>query len=171
MARRGRLSEGLEHIKQAITIRVGIHTKKHSSVAEALNDVGVVYEKMSEFSLALNLYQQAVEIMEQTRGDKMTISSIQANMGCCFLHLGEVQKALTYFLNAYQMQKALGDNHPSVAAITRNIGCAYLSRGDPKKALAYLDKALVAEVITRERPCLALFCVRARRLTGDRNFR
>lgn len=56
--------------------QAGIHGRRHSSVAKVLSDIGVVYEKMSEFSLALNFYQVA---RPQTRHSCMMSENVPHN--------------------------------------------------------------------------------------------
>jgi len=112
--------------------------------AIALDKLAQVYFKQGEYSKALPLVEQALQLREQTVGRQHpdTATSLN-NLAYCYHAQGEYDKALPLYEQALQIRKqVLGQQHPSYATSLNNLALLYDSQGEYDKALPLFEQAL-----------------------------
>lgn len=134
----------LGYFHKALASAEALHGPRSEEVAKVMNNLGVVYNELGEFSNALDYLQRALEIRLAVHGEEnnLTATTYQ-NLGNAYLDAGDPNKALEYFQKALEInQKVLDPDDPALAVSYNDLGNAFYSLGDYGKALVYLEKAL-----------------------------
>lgn len=105
-------------------------------VASDLNNLGLSYQALGNYQLALDHYKQALNLDEKTLPkDHPHIATDWINIGAALVMLKQPQKALEYFERALVSTiKTLGNKHPKIAIIYNNMGIAYRSLKNMRKS-------------------------------------
>lgn len=134
----------LGYFRKALASAEAQHGPRSEEVAKVMNNLGVVYNELGEFSKALDHLQRALEIRVAVHGEEnnLTATTYQ-NLGNTYLDSGDPNKALEYFQKALDInQKVLESDDPALAVSYNDLGNVFYSLGDYGKALEYLEKAL-----------------------------
>ncbi|CAF3591327.1 unnamed protein product [Rotaria sp. Silwood1] len=130
--------------------------------ADYNHKLGWAYDDMGEYSKALTLYQQALEIQKTALPpNHPDLAQSYNNIGNVYSKMGEYSKALTSHERALEIEKiALSPNHPDLAASYNNIGLVYYNMGEYPKALSSYERALEIQKIALppNHPDLAMTC-------------
>ncbi len=124
-----------------------LHKKYLLSLAEALNNIGYIYNDQGDITKALEYYHKSLIILEETRlpdgqvGSKSGIATSLNNIGYIYEHQGDIPKALEYYHNSLKIREEIGDKK-GIAESLNNIGYIYDDQGDIPKALEYYHKSL-----------------------------
>lgn len=134
----------LGYFHKALASAEALHGPQSEEVAKVLNNLGVVYNDLGEFSKALDHLQRALEIRLAVLGEEYNLTATTYNnIGNAYLDSGDPNKALEYFQKALDInQKVLDSDDPALAVSYNDLGNAFYSLGDYGKALVYLEKAL-----------------------------
>jgi len=112
--------------------------------AIAHDKLAQVYLKQGEYSKALPLVEQALQLREQTLGRQHpdTATSLN-NLAYLYYLQGEYDRALPLYEQALQIDKKVyGDKHPDVATDLNNLAVLYYSQGEYDKALPLYEQAI-----------------------------
>ncbi|MCA9466311.1 MAG: CHAT domain-containing protein [Nitrospira sp.] len=128
--------QALSFYKQAIHIRTQLG-EENSDMADLFNKMGVTYETLERYELALLCFQRASDIWEKALGTN------HSEMGCAVFNAAQMYQKLNKFDDAlYAYQRALeiqisslGPNHQNVASTMNNLAGLY-------KTLEKFDDAL-----------------------------
>ena len=112
--------------------------------AHYLNQLGLVYMDMGEYSKALSSCERTLEI------DKVALppnhpdlASSYNNIGLVYDNMGEYSKALSSCERSLEIMKvALPPNHPNLSTSYNNIGSMYHQMGEFSKALSTYERSL-----------------------------
>ncbi len=144
------LYQGFSENEKAIT-----YTLKALKVKEALNDIngistslaglGGIYHNMGNYKLALNYYNQTLEIENKAKNPSnegyTRQGALIGNIGSCYIGLGEIDKGLENYLKAIKLYTEHGMEE-SCSTFYINIGLIYLNnKKDYSQALMYFKKA------------------------------
>ena len=132
-----------------------------ADLANSINNIGVCYQNLGDYSKALNYHQQSLEIRERVLGkEHPDYAKSLDNVASCYSDLGDYAKALEYRLQALEIrekvlgkehpdyqaleirEKVLGKEHPDYASSLSNVASHYSRLGDYAKALEYHQQAL-----------------------------
>ncbi len=130
--------KALAYGNRAIRLAEKINYKK--GIAQALNNIGVVYYNFSDYNKALENHFKSLA-MRKELGDKKDISASLNNIGNAYDGLSDYPHALDFFTQALKMREETGDKK-GIAGSSNNIGNLYYSRGNYYKALEYFFEAL-----------------------------
>ncbi|MEW6734781.1 MAG: tetratricopeptide repeat protein [Acidobacteriota bacterium] len=108
--------------------------------ALTLNNIGFIYNLLTEKEKALGYYQQALSL-RQAIGDKGGEGTTLNNLGTIYRLLKENKKALEYYQQSLSLRQIIG-NKTGEAITLANLGVYYSLLGDQKKALEYFTQAL-----------------------------
>jgi len=109
-----------------------------NGLARAFASQGIVFSQESNYYMALEMYQKALEIYLEI-GQKINIAKAYNNIGIVYKSQQNNAKALEYFKNAFGIQEEIGEQ---TAAVTlTNIGVLYAEKGNKKEALLNYTKA------------------------------
>lgn len=87
-----------------------------------LNNIGVYYEKLSDYSNALRYFEKA--LLKSYGGlDLITRAECLTNIGITYLEMGDFIRAESYYKKALKIDMSIGDNE-NIAKDLNNIGIA-----------------------------------------------
>jgi tetratricopeptide (TPR) repeat protein len=109
-----------------------------------------VYYGLGQYAKALEVYQQALAIAEET-GLRLGVGTTLNNIGLVYSSLGQYAKALEVYQQALAIHKET-QNQPGEGTTLNNIGAAYYRLGQYAKALGAYQQALVIAKEAQERP-------------------
>lgn len=134
----------LGYFHKALASAEAQHGPRSEETSKVMNNLGVVYNNLGEFSKALDYLQRALDIRLAVLGEKNALTAnTYENLGNTYLDSGDTAKALEYFRKALDInQKVLDPEAPDIAVSYNDIGNAWCVMGDYAKGLEYLNKAL-----------------------------
>ncbi len=110
-------------------------------IAQAYNDLGMAYYRLSQSDSALHCYEKSLKIRKIIGDENLIISSL-SKISMIFYETGDYNKSLELMfstLNIYEKQK----NTNNCAITLNNIGSIYNRLNSSDKAILYFKKALV----------------------------
>ncbi|MFI5136042.1 MAG: adenylate/guanylate cyclase domain-containing protein, partial [Chitinophagales bacterium] len=141
-------AEAKKYADSALSISQKINFTK--GIADANNQIGIVYWYLNENQNALTYHLKALDIYEKT-GNKKGISEALNRIGHAYADMPNYPKSLEYFQKALQLDEQLNDS----LGISKNldlIGFIYMHLEDYSQALAYYFQSLnIAESIGNKR--------------------
>jgi len=108
--------------------------------ASTLNNIGLVYNNISQPQEALKYYNQALPIMRSV-GDRYGEAATLSSIGVVYDSISQPQEALKYYNQALPITRSVGDRYGEAATLN-NIGAVYKSISQPQEALKYYNQAL-----------------------------
>lgn len=113
----------------------------HSLVAGALNNVGLVTERLGRYPEADSSYRRALEILGESDDD--LLGTTLNNLGWLRYSTGDYRSAEDFLERALDIRRrALGKDHPDVAQTLNNLAALRLATRDMGAAEALLKEAL-----------------------------
>lgn len=114
--------------------------------AARINDVGYCYYLMGYYEMAVTKYNEALQILRQTRNEKELYATLN-NIGTVYFKWGEYDKSIMYFEQTLQYDLEGGDAY-NLCVTYNNIGKVYDAHKKAGKAIDYftlaLDQAILA---------------------------
>ncbi len=111
-----------------------------SGIAGTLGNIGVIYQRQSDYTKSLEYLLKALKLSEEL-GSKSQITAILGSIGNVYDSQSDFKKALEYFIKALKLSEELGDKR-GIAAELGNIGNIYRKQSDFPKASEYYFNAL-----------------------------
>ncbi|CAF4677591.1 unnamed protein product [Rotaria sp. Silwood1] len=121
-----------------------ILSKDHVHIAEALNNIGLCYERLGKFELALEYDIRALEMKQRLfPHNHPDIATSLSNIGLAFYNHYNFEQALDYHQRSLAMkEQCLPSNHPELAVSYCNLGLVHLALNHYDKALIYYMRDL-----------------------------
>jgi len=176
--RRGDLDDALRLYEEALCIYKSVSKRARDmggrsrlaiqEVASTLKIMGMVYTKRGELDMAMNCFQDAIDIMRQNfneKGSGPVVTSILSRIGGIFAKLGKLEEAMSHYQEAYDLAtRTFGTtNHPEVAQILHHIAGIHQKGGDLAEAMRCYKNAakLYQAALGRNDPTVAttLVCI------------
>nr|WP_166155124.1 tetratricopeptide repeat protein [Neochlamydia sp. AcF84]NGY94722.1 hypothetical protein [Neochlamydia sp. AcF84] len=144
----GKLEKAAKYAKQALTFKIKLFDKNHSSLSKSYNNLGVVYQEQGKLRKAADLINQALDIDFKLFGeDSPFIAIYYNNLGSIYHEQGKLEKAIKSIQQALAIRlKLFGKNHPMVAICYNNLGTVYQEQGNFEKAADCINQALSIEL-------------------------
>lgn len=114
-----------------------MNENKPSFYADIQGNLGMLYEKLSQYQTALEFQNNALKLHKKN-DNQIGIANTYNNLGNLYSALKQNQKALEMFNDSYEIKKKT-DNKYSIASALTNIGIEYHSLKESDKALEYLN--------------------------------
>ena len=116
-----------------LALDLSIKTNNNKGIAQAHNDFGIIYYKLSEFDKSIASYKKALIIRKKLK-DTLGMGSLYNKMGIAYQRIFKMDSAIYFNTKALQVyQKA---NHQEyVALIKNNIANIYFNLKQYKRAL------------------------------------
>jgi CHAT domain-containing protein/Flp pilus assembly protein TadD len=108
--------------------------------ADRLLQQGIEQHKTSQFTAALQSWQQALQIYREIK-DRQGESRLMVGLGIAYLSLGDYPKAIDYHQQSLKIAREIKDRQLEGGTLG-NLGIAYLSLGDYPKAIDYQQQRL-----------------------------
>ena len=116
----------------------------HPKTADALNDLGFIFQKIGSYAKAEPLYQEALRIRQKVLGPEHsdTAESLN-NLASLYWAMGEYVKAEPLLKEALRIrQEVFGSGHPDTAQSLNNLAELYQAMGEYAKAEPLLQESL-----------------------------
>ena len=114
--------------------------KNERSAANALCNIGTIYNRTKKYDDALRYFEESLEIREKI-GDKKGIAISLNNIGIAYEHKHDFKKALSYHFRSFEIKKQLRDES-GIATSLSNIGEIHYELNDMEKATDYCKNSL-----------------------------
>jgi len=136
--RQSDLANALEYFKLALKINIEInHT---TELAASYNNVGVVYNRLGYYDLALQNHLNQLKINEEN-GNQRGIAISHLNIGNIYENLNDYDKAREQYLKSGEMHRALSDSN-SYSNTSINLGVVSMKLKEFEKARGFFNEAL-----------------------------
>lgn len=122
-------------------IELATKIKYPQSLAQAYNDLGIIYYDKENFDTAIALYNKAVAIRKQLKDD-LGLAKLYSKLGILYHQKGVYDSALTNQFMALELFKKTNVDVGTATALN-NIGNANQNLGRLDEALEYHQKALL----------------------------
>eukprot|EP00957_Ditylum_brightwellii_P080598 6130057-Ditylum_brightwellii.AAC.2 len=137
--RRGRIQEAIDTYSETLRCARIIHGEDHTTVAAALNSLGVLHYHSSsdESDEAMALFQDALRIRVNSLGlNHPDVATTLNNIGRIHVQRDEFDEALQYYEDALRIRGArLGTDSLDYAATAFNAGQSLHQKGEYDRAL------------------------------------
>ncbi|WP_170227947.1 tetratricopeptide repeat protein [Vicingus serpentipes] len=110
------------------------------SLAGSINNIGYVYSKHGEISIALEYYNQSLQLLVEA-GDQKGIASALNNMAAIYEDQGDILKALEFYHLSLRKREKLNDKKGKATSLN-NIGMIYINQDNINQALDYYQKSI-----------------------------
>lgn len=109
-------------------------------IIRSLNGLGNFYERKTDFTKALELYEEALDLAKKN-DDVEGFAILYNNMGLIYIKQGKYEEALPFMIEALKAEEALG-NDEGIAQTYNNIGVVYYYQQNFDKATSYFEKSI-----------------------------
>ena len=135
---------------QALTLGSQALDKEDTLLAKIYTTLGIVYDDIGEYSLALENFKKALEIRLALLGSEHPdVASLYHSLGIVYGNLGSYKEALANYKKAFAIwYETLGSQHPFVAAAYGSMGVVYRNLGEYELALENHKRALDIQLNT-----------------------
>lgn len=120
-------------------ISLSIKQKSDPEIAYFINEKGVNYWQLGDFSKALPQFLLSLEAIERT-GDEQRIAFALTNLSACYVRIGNYEKALDAALRSLKIKENGGDEL-AIAKSLLNVGGIQNKLGNFDKSLEYSTMA------------------------------
>ncbi len=117
-------------------IRKSILGGMHPDYASSLDNIGLLYSEIGDFSKAEQYCLQASYIYKNALGETHPeYAASLNNLGNLYRNIGDYSQAKQYYLQVLEILKtAKGESHPDYASALNNLGNLYRNTGDSTNA-------------------------------------
>ena len=141
-------SECLEYLEKSLSIKRTFCSNYSNdlSLADTLNDLALVYNRVNRYNEALKYFQESIEIKEKAFGtyNHSKIASSFSSMGIVYYRLGKYEKALEIYKKSLSIEQEINVNciNLNTAVALNNIGMVQCELGNYMKSLDYFNQSL-----------------------------
>jgi signal transduction histidine kinase len=121
-------------------LELGLKLKFDKGVAQAYNDMGIIYYDQEDFEKALDLYNRAFEIRKK-QGDQKGMAALYNKIGILFQRRGDFDKALDNQQKALTLYEKI-QNDIGISYSINNIGIIHQNMGNYEEALTYQERSI-----------------------------
>ncbi|MHA1610918.1 MAG: tetratricopeptide repeat protein [Promethearchaeota archaeon] len=145
----GNLDDALYYFKFNLRLRQKFEQPRPLDIANAFNNVGVLYNATGKLTAALSNLKQGYDLYKKV-GNTRGLSKAGHNIGAILIQRGELNEALKYMLRSMNID--LADKYISgIRVASQNIGEVFWHKREYSKALQYLEEGLsIAESIQND---------------------
>ncbi len=109
--------KALEYYEEALTIRREIGDRK--SIAETLNETGIVYSSLGRYEKALSCHEEAMAIDKEI-ANRQGVGADLAEIGIVYCYLARYEKALAALTRRWQSIKRSAPGKTSQGTLPRS---------------------------------------------------
>lgn len=145
-------ADNLQHViavaHRALALGSLVFGETDTLVAKSYSILGIAYDRMGEYSLALDNLSKALSIRIELLGeDHLEVAASYNSLGIVHSNLGLYSEALENHNKALAIWiRLLGDRHTYVASGYSSIGNAYRNLGSYESALSSYERALAIQL-------------------------
>ena len=131
--------EAIKILKECLEIAERTGSNEYKS--KALNNMGVAYKNLKNFSNAIECYEKKLTLLEQHPEKILEKISAMGNLGIAHKEKGEFEIALEYHNKRLKLAKK-EKYYPIICRAYGDIGITYFNLKNIKKAIEFFDKQL-----------------------------
>ncbi len=138
---KGYFDEALNHLIKSLKIIENNNfegSKRYLAIID--NNIGVVYNRMSNYKKALEFYEKSLEY-KTGLNDSAGIANMLNNIGLVYSNLNDFDKAIEYYKKSLKIKKRF-NNRLITAETLYNIWSLYLEQNKYEKALDFYNNEL-----------------------------
>ncbi|MEP6675726.1 MAG: sensor histidine kinase [Ferruginibacter sp.] len=143
--------KAIKYGNKAIELGKQFNFKK--GIAQAYNDLGIIYYDRQDFDTAIFLYQQAFPIRMELKDDK-GVAALYNKIGIVYQKEAKFDSALNYAQKALQLYEKINDK-VGISYSLNNIGIVNQNMGNVDKALQYQEQSIAIKEEIHDRLGLA----------------
>jgi len=130
--------------QRALSIKIKLYGYEHKETATTLNNLGLLYQYMNEYSKAIPLYIKSLNIREKKLGPKdIDVANSLHNLGRLYMEIGDYEKAESSLKRSLSIcENILGMEAEITAHPLNSMGELYTKKGAYPKAESMIKKAL-----------------------------
>lgn len=137
-AAKGLFDSALNFHEQSYQLRIGLQDS--SGMASSLNNQGIAYDELGNYSQALEVYFEALRLYEVVSDDPYDVAMVLGNIGIVYKKQKEYAKVLEYYQKALDIY--LSVNSAFGITVTKgNIGNVLHTLGRHEEAIQYSQEA------------------------------
>jgi len=159
----GKSQEAIKTLQQVLAIAREFKDRQGEGIT--LNQIGLVYDRISQPQEALKYFNQALPILQEV-GDRREEAITLNNIGGVYNDISQPKEAFKYLYQALSITQEMGERMIEARTLN-NIGGVYDNISQPEQALKYFKQALS---ITREVGNLALEASALNNIGGVYNY-
>ncbi|MEP0924067.1 CHAT domain-containing protein [Leptolyngbya sp. ST-U4] len=142
--------EVLGIIQQLPTVTQGDKHNQQSSASIVLYNIGFIYERLNQYSKAIESYQQALLLRREAQQPSHE-AEVLSNLGFVYYTVGRREEALFTLEQALKLSEEIGDRDNTIDTLNR-LGTVYSSSNEFEKAQAFYQQALSIAIETGSLP-------------------
>jgi tetratricopeptide (TPR) repeat protein/transcriptional regulator with XRE-family HTH domain len=128
---------------QACSSLIQHHSLQIPEAAELLNRAGVYLREHASYSLAEQLFRQALAIAQSFGPEHLLVAVCLNNLGILYWEQGQYEQAEPLLQQALHIwEQTLGPHHPEIALPLNTLGLLYSKQGQYEQAESSLQRAL-----------------------------
>jgi CHAT domain-containing protein/Tfp pilus assembly protein PilF len=135
-----------KYLNNSLEIKQKILSENDRRIGNEHVNLGVLYEKIWKYELAIMHYNKAEQIFKSIDSNYIHIGSIYVNKAIIYRKLLDYQKAIdynNYAIRIFNKQDPI--DYDKLSIVLSNLGLIYELLGDNNKAIGYLEKSLLFE--------------------------
>ncbi len=131
-------------LRKATALYEQIEDTDHLRIAEAINDLALLYYNQAKYSEAEPLFLRSLDIAVQGVGPEHSrVAETLCNLALLYRERGKYSEAESLFLRALAIrERILGSEHPQTALSLSNLALLYLDQGRFTEAEPLFERAL-----------------------------
>lgn len=133
-----RNEEAIDYYFKAL--RIAEKQKLEKNRAIALNNIGLIYNNIKDFNLALDYIKRSFSIFKNFNDKSLIIQSYN-NLASIYWNNKQIDSALKYYNLAFEVSKEINDLVGLLHSYN-NLGVVYLGKGENYLALEYFYRSL-----------------------------
>ncbi|MFO7740549.1 MAG: CHAT domain-containing tetratricopeptide repeat protein [Desulfatiglandaceae bacterium] len=143
LSQQARYNEAIKTAKKVLTIYEKELGPDHPFVAEALDQLALLYETIGDYMNAELLRKNSLAIREEAfEADNPFVSVSLNNLALLYANLGDYERAERLYRRSFDiLEEAFGTAHPQVALSLNNLAFLYLQLGDYTKAKPLFERS------------------------------
>jgi tetratricopeptide (TPR) repeat protein len=127
--------------KSLKALEIGKQVKKKVLQADAMNNIGNVYNYRHDYTHAMDYYLKAINIYEDYESRKKELAFLYNRIGGIYYDMFSYTEAHQYYTKSLQLYLLTGDQR-GTAALYNNLGEIFRLQNDLNQALYFYSKAL-----------------------------
>jgi two-component system NarL family sensor kinase len=143
--------KGIEYGNKAIAL--GTTTGFKKGIAQAYNDMGILYYDKQDFATAISLYNKAYLIRKDMNDDK-GVAALYNKIGIIYQKEARYDSALQYAQKALQLYEKLQDK-TGISYSLNNMGIVNQNMGNIDEALKYQQQSIAIKEVINDQLGLA----------------
>ncbi|NER53142.1 MAG: CHAT domain-containing protein, partial [Symploca sp. SIO1A3] len=122
------------------SLAIAREIKDRNGEAQSLNNLGIAYRNLGEYTQAIDYHQQSLAIAREISDRKREGQSL-GNLGNAYFFLGEYTQAIDYHQQSLAIKREIKDRNGEGASLS-SLGIAYDALGEYTQAIEYHQQSL-----------------------------